>query len=169
MEEVKGKIHEQVMEYLQYANEEEELVITQVLDGLLRKQRKENGSYLGGLLKASSSFDEKEQQLVMTIPNSYIIQNALNIVHGGITATLLDSAMGTLVHKILPEDMAAVTSEMKINYVAPGVGEDIKCVASIIHRGKKTFVCEGKVYRHDGKLMAHSTASFFIIPRRKSE
>ena len=101
----------------------------------------------------------------LTIPNTPIIQNALNIVHGGITATLLDSAMGGLVHHILPPDKAAVTTEIKINYVAPGVGKELSCVAGMIHKGNKTVVTEGKVFRDDGTLIAHSTASFFIINR----
>ncbi|MFZ3588069.1 PaaI family thioesterase [Bacillus sp. DJP31] len=166
MDNTKALIQNQLQTFLQDANSEEEQALTFILDGLLRKQQGENGSYLGGLLKATSLYDESEQRFEMTIPNSIIIQNALRIVHGGITATLLDSAMGTLVHRLLPSDVAAVTTEMKINYVAPGVGSELKCVATIIHKGSRTVVCEGKVFRDDGKLMAHSTASFFIIPRK---
>jgi uncharacterized protein (TIGR00369 family) len=168
MEDTKLIVKEQLQQFLQNANHEEEQVLKFVLDGLLRKQQKENGSYLGGLLKATSIFNEEDQSLEMTIPNSTIIQNALNIVHGGITATLLDSAMGTLAIRVLPSDMAAVTTEIKVNYVAPGVGEYLRCTSSIIHKGTKIVVCEGKVFRDDGKLIAHSTGSFFIIPRVKN-
>jgi uncharacterized protein (TIGR00369 family) len=160
------KIQNDLHAYLQNASEEEEQVLKQILEGLKRKQEGVNGSYLGGLLKANSTFNEKEQQLEMIIPTNPIIQNSLNIVHGGITATLIDSAMGTLVHRILPSDVYAVTSEIKINYVAPGVGKEFTCITSIIHKGSKTIVCEGRVLRDDGVLIAHSTASFFIIPRK---
>jgi uncharacterized protein (TIGR00369 family) len=168
MEDTKSIVTNQLQQYFQNASHEEEQVLQYVLDGLLRKQKKENGSYLGGLLKATSVFNEEEQTLEMTIPNSTIIQNALNIVHGGITATLLDSAMGSLAIRVLPSDMAAVTTEMKVNYVAPGIGEFLRCTSSIIHKGTKIVVCEGKVFRDDGKLIAHSTGSFFIIPRVKN-
>jgi uncharacterized protein (TIGR00369 family) len=73
--------------------------------------------------------------------------------------------MGGLVHHILPPDKTVVTSEMKINYVAPGVGKELVCTTDIIHKGNKTVVTEGRVYRDDGTLIAHSTASFFIINR----
>ncbi|WP_246940289.1 PaaI family thioesterase [Bacillus pinisoli] len=159
-------IHNDLHTYLQNATEEETAVLKLILEGLRRKQDGKNGSYLGGLLRAKSNFMEQEQQLEMVIPANPIIQNSLNIVHGGITATLIDSAMGTLVHRVLPSDQFAVTSELKINYVAPGVGNEFKCIASIIHKGSKTVVCEGRVFRDDGALIAHSTASFFIIKRK---
>jgi uncharacterized protein (TIGR00369 family) len=161
------QLQNDIHNYLQNANEEEQKVLMLIVEGLKRKQEGTNGSYLGGLLKATSTFKEEEQQLEMVIPANPIIQNSLNIVHGGITATLIDSAMGTLIHRILPDDVYAVTSEIKINYVAPGIGMEFKCITSIIHKGSKTIVCEGKVFRDDGILIAHSTASFFIIPRKK--
>ncbi|MFD2212984.1 PaaI family thioesterase [Metabacillus endolithicus] len=150
-------------EVLQNANEEDQYVLELLLNGLKKKQFHEKGSYIGALLHAEGEY--KENEFKMTIPNTPIIQNALNIVHGGITATLLDSAMGGLVHHILPPDKAAVTTEIKINYVAPGVGKELTCVAGMIHKGNKTVVTEGKVFRDDGTLIAHSTASFFIINR----
>ncbi len=150
-------------EVIDQANEEDQHVIELLLNGLKKKQYHEQGSYIGALLHANSEY--KDQQFRIKIPNTPIIQNSLNIVHGGITATLLDSAMGGLVHHILPPDKAAVTTEIKINYVAPGVGNELSCITNVIHKGNKTVVTEGKVFRDDGTLIAHSTASFFIISR----
>jgi uncharacterized protein (TIGR00369 family) len=150
-------------EILQNSNEEDQQVLELLLNGMKKKQFHEKGSYIGALLHADGKYND--QTFKIKIPNTPIIQNALNIVHGGITATLLDSAMGGLVHHILPPDKAAVTSEIKINYVAPGVGKELNCTASVIHKGNKTVVTEGKVFRDDGTLIAHSTASFFIINR----
>jgi uncharacterized protein (TIGR00369 family) len=159
----KDELFELSSEVLQNANEEDQYVLELLLNGLKKKQFHEKGSYIGALLHAEGEY--KENEFKITIPNTPIIQNALNIVHGGITATLLDSAMGGLVHHILPPDKAAVTTEIKINYVAPGVGKELSCVAGMIHKGNKTVVTEGKVFRDDGTLIAHSTASFFIINR----
>lgn len=169
MVEINSKIQDQLAQYLDQASKEDQLVLQFVLEGLLNKQKNQHHSYLGGLLHETSYYNEEDQTFHMTIPNSTIIQNALNIVHGGITATLIDSAMGTLAFHVLPSHLAAVTTEIKINYIAPGVGKELKCVASIIHKGSKIIVCEGKVFRDDGKLVAHSSASFFIIPRVTKE
>jgi uncharacterized protein (TIGR00369 family) len=148
-------------EVLQNSDIEDQYVLELLLSGLKRKQYHEKGSYIGALLHAEGEF--KDNQFTIRIPNTPIIQNSLNIVHGGITATLLDSAMGGLVHHLLPPDKTAVTTEIKINYVAPGVGKELICRTNTIHKGNKTVVTEGKVFRDDGTLIAHSTASFFII------
>jgi uncharacterized protein (TIGR00369 family) len=154
---------EELTQLLSEIEEDDIPVLNLILQGLKKKALKENASYIGALLHAQGEY--KDNQFILTIPNTAIIQNSLHIVHGGITATLLDSAMGSLVHHVLPKERAAVTSEMKINYVAPGIGSELKCVASLIHKGSKTVVTEGKVFRDDGRLMAHCTASFFIIDR----
>ncbi|PLR69623.1 PaaI family thioesterase [Bacillus sp. UMB0893] len=154
---------EELTRLLSEIEEDDIPVLNLILQGLKKKALKESGSYIGALLHAQGEY--KDNQFILTIPNTAIIQNSLQFVHGGITATLLDSAMGSLVHHVLPKELAAVTSEMKINYVAPGIGSELKCVASLIHKGSKTVVTEGKVFRDDGRLMAHCTASFFIIDR----
>ncbi|RFB19183.1 PaaI family thioesterase [Bacillus sp. HNG] len=146
------------------ADEKEKQAMEQVIDAVIRKQTKENGSYIGALMQTNRRITDDETYEII-IPNTELIQNPLQIVHGGITATLLDSAMGSLVHHFLPQEKAAVTTEMKINYLAPGIGKELRCVAHMIHKGTKICVTEGRVYREDGKLIAHATGSFFIIDR----
>src|SRR4249919_1323302 len=41
--------------------------------------------------------------------------NPIGVVHGGLAATLLDSAMGAAVHSTLPEGSAYITLEVKFN------------------------------------------------------
>src|SRR5918997_3286810 len=43
--------------------------------------------------------------------------NPIGSVHGGVAATLLDSAMGATVHSTLPQGSAYVTLEVKLNLV----------------------------------------------------
>jgi uncharacterized protein (TIGR00369 family) len=145
------------------ASESEKHTLEELINAVLRKQKKVNSTYLGELLQAKGRFIDNRYEI--TIPNSEIIQNSLNIVHGGITATLIDSAMGSLVFQLLPEDKYAVTTELKVNYLAPGIGSSLTCIATVINKGSKLIVTEGKVYRDDGKLMAHATGSFFIIQK----
>ncbi|WP_223700352.1 PaaI family thioesterase [Sutcliffiella deserti] len=152
--------------FLENATEEEQEVAALFLESMKRKKTGENGTHIGALMGVTSKFQEPNI-LKMTIPNTELLQNSLEILHGGITATLLDSAMGTLAFKLIPEDKAAVTTEMKINYVAKGIGTHFDCVASVIHQGSKLLVMEGKVYRSDHTLIAHATGSFFIIPKKR--
>ncbi|KZZ82976.1 PaaI family thioesterase [Bacillus sp. SJS] len=136
-----------------------------LLEAMKRKNQKISSTYIGALLQAEGQ--DGDDEFSVTIPNTALIQNSLDIVHGGITATLADSAMGTLAHKLLPAHLAAVTSELKINYTAPGIGSFLTCKAKLIHKGTKTLLMESSIYREDGKLIAYSTATFFIIERKK--
>ncbi|NLP50833.1 PaaI family thioesterase [Bacillus sp. RO1] len=158
-------IKQQWNHFLSDATEEEKQVASLYLKSIERIRNGSNSTHIGALMEINSEFQEPDT-LTMTIPNTELLQNSLDILHGGLTATLLDSAMGTLAFKLIPEDKAAVTTEMKVNYVAKGVGDHFTCVASVIHKGSKLLVMEGKVYRSDGALIAHATGSFFVIPKR---
>ncbi|WP_453997170.1 PaaI family thioesterase [Bacillus nitroreducens] len=161
---MEDRILQKLQSFLFEATEEEKHTLELVIDAVIRKHTKQNGSYIGGLLQTSRRVIDS-QTYEITIPNTALIQNSLQIVHGGMTATLLDSAMGSVVHQVLPQNKAAVTTEMKINYVAPGIGKELRCVAKLIHKGSKICVIEGQVFRDDGTLIAHATGSFFIIDR----
>ncbi len=43
--------------------------------------------------------------------------NPIGVVHGGIIATMLDSAVGCAVHASLPAGVAYTTLEIKVNYL----------------------------------------------------
>ncbi|QFT88744.1 hypothetical protein FIU87_08815 [Bacillus sp. THAF10] len=159
-------IIQQWTDFLKDASDEEQEAASLYLESMKRLKEGKNGTPIGALMGIKSTFEEPAT-LTMEIPNSPLLQNSLDILHGGLTATLLDSAMGTLAFKIIPENCAAVTTEMKVNFVAKGVGNSFKCISNVIHQGSKILVMEGKVYREDGTLIAHSTGSFFIIPKTK--
>ena len=109
------------------------------------------------------NFDQNSCEI--TIPITPIINNNLDIVHGGITATVLDTAMGVLANQLLPEGFGAVTNQLNIHYIAPGIGETLRCKADIVHKGSKTMVISGEAFRSDGKKIAYATGTFFIIKK----
>src|SRR6059058_4789426 len=45
--------------------------------------------------------------------------NPLGTVHGGVAATLLDSALGCTVQSMLPSGTGYTTLELKVNYLRP--------------------------------------------------
>src|SRR5918997_5756208 len=85
--------------------------------------------------------------------------NPIGTVHGGLAATLLDSAMGCAVHSTLPAGAGYTTLEVKVNYVRPLTAEtgEVRCEAEVIHVGGRTATAEGKVLDASGKLYAHGT------------
>src|SRR5699024_11828470 len=96
--------------------------------------------------------------------------NPLGTVHGGISATLLDSALGCAVHSLLPAGTLYTTLELSINYVraASVDGSTLTAAGQVIHRGRRTATAEGRVHDQDGRLIAHgkTTCLIFAAPSR---
>ncbi|RDI47583.1 PaaI family thioesterase [Falsibacillus pallidus] len=161
---MKEELHDLLNDCINDAAEDDLLAIKQLLEGVKRKQHGLNGSYIGSILHMEKTVTENDRFSV-TIPINEVTSNSLGILHGGITATVLDSAMGTLANILLPEGFGAVTSNLNIHYISPGLGNTITATATIVHKGSKTMVVEGEVLRDDGKKIAHCTGTFFVIKK----
>jgi uncharacterized protein (TIGR00369 family) len=92
--------------------------------------------------------------------------NPLGTIHGGWTATILDSAMACAVHSTLKPGFGYTTVEMKINYVRP-ISPDsglLRCEGKVIHRGATIATSEGRLTDAKGRLLAHGTETCMIFP-----
>jgi uncharacterized protein (TIGR00369 family) len=91
--------------------------------------------------------------------------NPIGVVHGGLAATLLDSAMGCAVHSTLPAGVGYTTLEVKVNFVRAMTAETgrVRCEAKLIHLGGRTATAEGRIVGEGGKLYAHGTTTCLII------
>ncbi|MEO7369146.1 MAG: PaaI family thioesterase [Gemmatimonadaceae bacterium] len=111
------------------------------------------------------SLDEIEEgRVVMTVVPEEFHYNPRGVVHGGLAATLFDSALGCAVQSLLPPAHAAPTQQLQINYIRPIRIETGKmfCSAQVIHKGKRSATAEGRLTDRDGKLYAHATGTFII-------
>ncbi|GLY10603.1 PaaI family thioesterase [Pseudobacillus badius] len=160
---MKERIRSLIEQSLQQADEKELKVLEQLLEGYLEKVQGK-GTYIGRIFQLERTTGDHECEVRMPITG--LTSNSLDIVHGGVTATVLDSAMGSAAYTAAPEGYAVVTSNLTIHYIAPGKGEELTVKACVLHKGSKTIVVEGKAFRTDGKKVAHATGTFFLIKRR---
>ncbi|MFP3441603.1 hypothetical protein R0K18_28125, partial [Pantoea sp. SIMBA_133] len=78
-------------EILAEADENEKSSLYSLLEGVLKKQRNEYKTYLAGLMGIKSKLlDENTYESI--IPVRDLVHNPLQMVHGGITASLIDIA-----------------------------------------------------------------------------
>lgn len=91
--------------------------------------------------------------------------NPIGVVHGGLAATLLDSAMGCAVHSMLPLGTGYTTLELKVNFVRAITAQTgrVRAEAKLIHLGERTATAEGRVVDDRGKLYAHATTTCLIL------
>jgi len=107
----------------------------------------------------------EEGRAVFSVTPSEYHYNPIGVVHGGVAATLLDSAMGCAVHSVLPAGAAYTTLEIKVNYIRPMTAETgpIRCEAKVIHVGARTATAEGRIEDERGRLYAHGTTTCIIF------
>jgi uncharacterized protein (TIGR00369 family) len=91
--------------------------------------------------------------------------NPLGTVHGGVMATLLDSALGCAVQSMLPAGTSYTTLELKVNYLRPITTKTgtVYCEGKIIYVGGRVATAEGRLTDAAGKLYAHGTTTCIIL------
>ncbi len=75
--------------------------------------------------------------------------NASSVLHGGVSATLADVAVGVALTRHLGKPRAATTAEMKINYLRPVAEGKVTARAHLIRVGKN--LCTARVDLFDSK------------------
>jgi uncharacterized protein (TIGR00369 family) len=106
-----------------------------------------------------------EGQAIFAVEPKEYHYNPIGVVHGGMAATLLDSAMGCAVHSTLPAGAGYTTLEIKVNFVRPITADTgrVRAEAKLIHLGGRTATAEGRVIDEAGKLYAHATTTCLIL------
>lgn len=87
------------------------------------------------------------------------------VVHGGVTSTLADVAMGHGAAPHVNGVQSCVTVESKINYLAPAKGSRLIAESFVLKKGKKIIVMEAKVFDEKGSMVAISTGTYARIRR----
>jgi uncharacterized protein (TIGR00369 family) len=86
------------------------------------------------------------------------------ILHGGVTATLLDSACGLSGATLLSVGQDLVTAQLNINYIRTAApGQTLFARGHVEHRGKRTLICRAEVRSEDGQLMGIATATMMVL------
>ena len=106
---------------------------------------------------------ESGRVVVTLVPNDTHL-NPSGTVHGGLAATLLDSAMGLAVQSMLDKGFAQTTLEFKISLVRPITPQTglVKAEGKVISCGRRVGTAEGKLTDKDGRVLAHGTTTCLI-------
>ncbi len=91
--------------------------------------------------------------------------NPAGTVHGGFSATLLDSCMGLAIQTTLENGLSSTTLEFKISLVraiTPQTGV-IRAEGVVLQRGRRVGTAEGRIVDSAGKLLATGTTTCLIF------
>ena len=88
--------------------------------------------------------------------------NPAGTVHGGVLATLVDTAMGQAVRSATGDGDVPATSQLTVTYLRPGKLGPLEITAEVRVRGEHLTVCEAEV-EQDGRPLAHALATFALL------
>jgi uncharacterized protein (TIGR00369 family) len=104
-------------------------------------------------------------RVVVTLVPTDAHLNPAGTVHGGLTATLLDSCMGLAVLSTLDKGVSQTTLEFKISLlrsITQDTGE-IRAEGKVLTSGRRVGTAEGRVTDGKGRLLAHGTTTCLIF------
>lgn len=88
--------------------------------------------------------------------------NPAGTVHGGVLATLVDTAMGLAARTTTDDAEVPATSQLTVAYLRPGQEGLLRVTAEVRQRGEHLLVCEANI-EQDGRSLVHAVASFAIL------
>lgn len=90
--------------------------------------------------------------------------NPLGGVHGGFSATILDTVTGVVVHSVMEAGVAYSTIELNVKMIRPiPINTELIAEGTLINRSKRLAVSEGKIIDENGKIYAIGTATCMIL------
>jgi uncharacterized protein (TIGR00369 family) len=91
--------------------------------------------------------------------------NPIGSVHGGVYATLLDSAMGCAVHSTLPVGGRYTSLDISVKFLRPLHIDSgpVRCEGVVVHRGGRTALAEARLLDGAERLCAHATSTCLLF------
>lgn len=106
-------------------------------------------------------------KVVFEITPAEFHYNPIGSVHGGVYATVCDSACACAVHSMLPAGSYYTSLDLAIKFVRPVTADSGKrrllCEGTVTHLGQRTAIAQAQLTDSGGKLYAHATSSCMIF------
>ena len=93
-------------------------------------------------------------------------RQAAGFVQGGIIVTLADFAFHRAVASISETGQAAVTVELKLNFISPAKDGELIATAKIVSQGRRLIVGEMDVKGEDDILIAQGLGTYILVQSR---
>jgi uncharacterized protein (TIGR00369 family) len=89
--------------------------------------------------------------------------NINGVVHGGVYATILDTAMGGSVVTLLREGEVTATTSLYVEFLRPaGRGEQLSARGEVVRRGRHLAFVEGNLYDGEHRRLSQAHGTWYI-------
>ena len=94
--------------------------------------------------------DVESSRCVLRAPIGAHVLQQHGAAHAGLAFMLGDSAAGYAALTLMPRDAEVMTVEMKINLMAPAVGDALEAVGTVVKSGRRLSVVQAEVFALSG-------------------
>lgn len=112
--------------------------------------------FLAKFFQAEVSYTQ--DTCIVELPVQDYMYNPQGSLHGGVIAFALDVSMGHLIRHTVGR--AAVTLEMKTQYMRPALAGRVRCEARFLKRGRTVSFMESRMTDAEGRVVAAATATW---------
>jgi len=105
----------------------------------------------------------EDGKAIVRIPVSQKHRQVYGQVHGGVIASMLDSAIAVVVNQQIGPDEGANTVELKVNYLRAAMGNSLRAEAEIIKFGRTLIVADARCYDEDDRLLAYASGTYYRL------
>jgi uncharacterized protein (TIGR00369 family) len=95
--------------------------------------------------------------------------NLLGLLHGGLIATLADTATGLAYRTVLRPGTRHVTTQLSVTFLSPGRAGRVTARGRVVKAGGRFGYAEADVLGPGGALLARATATFTVSPEREAQ
>lgn len=85
------------------------------------------------------------------------------LLHGGATASLIDTATAFALISVLGEDTKFATVDLNVHYLRPHTDGVITCTAKVIKPGKRLSTISADVLNEEGNLIATALSTYVKV------
>jgi uncharacterized protein (TIGR00369 family) len=91
--------------------------------------------------------------------------NPIGSVHGGVYATLLDSATGCAVHSMLPAGVGYTSLDLTVKFLRPITVDTgrVRCTGTVPHLGGRTALAQAELRDPEDRLLGTAVSSILLI------
>lgn len=104
--------------------------------------------------------DIKTGEAVLRLKVHDQLRQPHGLLHGGATASLIDTATAFAVVSNLADDEKASTVDLTVHYLRPVFEGEIICTARVVRAGRRLLTVSAEVVNAEGKLIATALSTY---------
>lgn len=114
-------------------------------------------------LLGAEMVDISHGEAILALDMRADLKQPYGVLHGGATASLMDTATAFAVFTVIGPEERATTSTLTVHYLRPHAEGRVVCTAKVIKTGKKVITVNAEAVNESGDLIATAISSYSRI------